>query len=211
MLDCIEIIEKLKREHNASSAELLALVECDDEEALELLRATAQAQAQTTFGTAVYLRGLVEFSNYCKNYCLYCGIRRSNRKASRYRLEPQVILDCCAHGYALGLRTFVLQGGEDYGYDDNRLTQVVAAIKTQYPDCAVTLSAGEHPLEVYRQWKEAGADRYLLRHETANACHYSKLHPAEHSLAERLECLQSLKNLGYQVGTGFMVGWQIVK
>lgn len=206
MLDCIEIIEKLKSEHNAGHIELLALIECKDEKALELLRTAAQAQAQTTFGTAVYLRGLVEFSNYCKNDCLYCGIRRSNHKTSRYRLEPQVILDCCAHGYALGLRTFVLQGGEDYGYDDKRLAQVVAAIKAQHPDCAVTLSAGERPMEIYHQWKEAGADRYLLRHETANACHYAKLHPAELSLAERLECLQNLKALGYQVGTGFMVG-----
>ncbi|MBQ8418490.1 MAG: [Phascolarctobacterium sp.] len=141
-----------------------------------------------------------------KNDCLYCGIRRSNRKASRYRLTPPEILECCATGYALGLRTFVLQGGEDFAYDDKRLAEVVAEIKRQYPDCAVTLSAGERKPEIYRQWFEAGADRYLLRHETANSEHYAKLHPAELNLAARLECLQSLKEIGYQVGTGFMVG-----
>lgn len=206
MLDCNEIIHKLQIEHKASGAELLSLLQCNDTKILEALRQAAQEQAQQTFGNNVYLRGLIEFSNFCKNDCLYCGIRRSNRKAIRYRLTPQKILECCATGYALGLRTFVLQGGEDFAYDDKRLAEVVAEIKRQYPDCAVTLSAGERSPEIYRQWFEAGADRYLLRHETANPEHYAKLHPTELRLSTRLECLRSLKEIGYQVGTGFMVG-----
>lgn len=206
MTNYCEIIHKLQIEHKASTEELLALLQCNDAKILEALRQAAQAQAQQTFGNNVYLRGLIEFSNFCKNDCLYCGIRRSNRKASRYRLTPQEILECCATGYALGLRTFVLQGGEDFAYDDKRLAEVVAEIKRQYPDCAVTLSAGERKPEIYRQWFEAGADRYLLRHETANPEHYAKLHPTELRLSTRLECLRSLKEIGYQVGTGFMVG-----
>ena len=206
MLNCKEIITKLHTEHNASGAELLELLRCEDADILEELRKTAQATAQETFGKAVYLRGLIEFSNFCKNDCLYCGIRRSNKNASRYRLTPEEILECCATGYELGLRTFVLQGGEDFGYDDKRLAEVVAQIKRKHPDCAVTLSAGERPSEIYKLWFEAGADRFLLRHETANAEHYAKLHPAELKLSTRLECLRSLKEIGYQVGTGFMVG-----
>ena len=206
MLSCIEIIHKLKTEHNANGDELLVLLQCEDVKIAEALRQAAQEQAQETFGKNVFLRGLIEFSNFCKNDCLYCGIRRSNKNASRYRLTPQEILECCTTGYALGLRTFVLQGGEDFAYDDKRLAEVVAEIKRQYPDCAVTLSAGERKPEIYREWFEAGADRYLLRHETANADHYAKLHPSELNLATRLECLQNLKEIGYQVGTGFMVG-----
>ena len=169
MLNCKEIITKLHTEHTASGTELLELLRCEDADIMEELRKTAQATAQETFGNAVYLRGLIEFSNFCKNNCLYCGIRRSNKNASRYRLTPAEILECCATGYELGLRTFVLQGGEDFGYDDKRLAEVVAQIKSQHPDCAVTLSAGERPSEIYKLWFEAGADRFLLRHETANA------------------------------------------
>ena len=206
MLNPIEIIEKLSQEHTATGAELLALLTCEDPYINEALRQNAQVQAQKTFGNKIYLRGLIEFSNFCKNDCLYCGIRRSNKNASRYRLTPAEILECCATGYQLGLRTFVLQGGEDFAYDDKRLAEVVALIKKQHPDCAVTLSAGERSPEVYQMWYEAGADRYLLRHETANSDHYEKLHPAELKLATRFKCLQNLKSLGYQVGTGFMVG-----
>lgn len=206
MLNPIEIIDKLSQEHTATGVELLALLTCEDPYIIEALRQKAQAQAQKTFGNKIYLRGLIEFSNFCKNDCLYCGIRRSNKKASRYRLTPAEILECCATGYELGLRTFVLQGGEDFAYDDKRLAEVVALIKKQHPDCAVTLSAGERSPEVYQMWYEAGVDRYLLRHETASSDHYEKLHPAELKLATRLECLQNLKSLGYQVGTGFMVG-----
>lgn len=206
MLNYNDIITKLNTVHQANSDELLALLTCEDDAVNESLRQAAQEQAQKIFGNAVFLRGLIEFSNYCKNDCLYCGIRRSNKNAPRYRLTPTEILDCCATGYALGLRTFVLQGGEDFAYDDERLAEVVAEIKKLYPDCAVTLSAGERKPEIYQMWFEAGADRYLLRHETANPIHYSKLHPAELSLANRLDCLRSLKDIGYQVGTGFMVG-----
>lgn len=201
-----DIIHKLQTIHNADAAELLVLLKCDDDDALETLQKAAQAQAVATFGHNVYLRGLIEFTNYCKNDCYYCGIRRSNDKASRYRLTPEKILRCCEAGYAAGLRTFVLQGGEDYTYDDNKLAGVVAAIKKNYPDCAVTLSAGERPHNIYQMWFDAGADRYLLRHETANADHYGLLHPPALSLSHRLDCLRDLKSIGYQAGTGFMVG-----
>ena len=158
------------------------------------------------YGDAVYTRGLIEFTNYCKNDCLYCGIRRSNREAARYRLTEEEILSCCANGYELGFRTFVLQGGEDAYFTDERMTRIVGAIKAAYPDCAVTLSLGERSFESYRALREAGADRYLLRHETAAEEHYRRLHPAEMSLAHRKRCLYDLKRLGYQVGAGFMVG-----
>lgn len=201
-----DIINKLQTEHNADAAELAALIECDDAAALKLLQEAAHAQAVATFGYQVYLRGLIEFTNYCKNDCYYCGIRRSNDKASRYRLTQEEILCCCSAGYAAGLRTFVLQGGEDYAYDDTALARVVAAIKQHYPDCAVTLSAGERHHAIYQMWFDAGADRYLLRHETAAASHYGRLHPPALSLAHRIGCLRDLKDIGYQVGTGFMVG-----
>ncbi len=204
------LIEKLASEHSLPEDELLQLLQESDEASDSLLSDLARQQAQQVFSKNVYLRGLIEFSNYCRNDCLYCGIRRSNRNVSRYRLTPEQILDCCREGYGLGLRTFVLQGGEDFAYDDQQLCRIIDSIKKQYPDCAVTLSAGERPPQIYRQWFEAGADRYLLRHETASAEHYSRLHPPELSLQPRLECLHNLKEIGYQVGTGFMVGspWQ---
>ncbi len=158
------------------------------------------------YGRDVYLRGLIEFTNYCKNDCLYCGIRRSNRSADRYRLTEKQILDCCQTGYQLGFRTFVLQGGEDPFYTDERLCSIVREIKKLYPDCAVTLSVGERSRESYARLREAGADRYLLRHETADAGHFAKIHPGELSLEQRIRCLRDLKELGYQVGCGFMVG-----
>lgn len=198
--------EKLAAEHMLSASELLQLLQESDEHSDKLLFALASKQAQQVFGKNVYLRGLIEFSNYCRNDCLYCGIRRSNRNVSRYRLTPEQILSCCREGYQLGLRTFVLQGGEDFAYDDQKLTEIICSIKKQYADCAVTISAGERQPHIYRQWFEAGADRYLLRHETAAAEHYARLHPPELSLQPRLDCLYSLREIGYQVGTGFMVG-----
>lgn len=208
--DISVFINKLAKEHTLSSRELLQLLQHSGEASDKLLFEYARKQAQQVFGSNVYLRGLIEFSNYCRNDCLYCGIRRSNKNVSRYRLTPEDILACCQAGYKLGLHTFVLQGGEDFAYDDQKLTSIVSSIKKQHPDCAVTLSAGERPVHIYRQWFEAGADRYLLRHETADAGHYGRLHPPELSLQPRLECLYSLKEIGYQVGTGFMVGspWQ---
>ena len=152
------------------------------------------------------MRGLIEFTNYCKNDCLYCGIRRSNREAQRYRLSEEEILSCCGEGWRLGFRTFVLQGGEDPWYTDERLERIIRSIKECCPGCAVTLSVGERSYESYQRLREAGADRYLLRHETASDAHYRRLHPAEMSLAHRKQCLYQLKALGYQAGAGFMVG-----
>lgn len=165
----------------------------------------AKAKA-SVYGTKVFVRGLIEISNYCKNDCLYCGIRCSNRSCDRYRLTKDQILDCAAHGYAMGMRTFVMQGGEDPKIDDAFLCDVVRRIKAAFPDCAVTLSVGERPRESYEALRQAGADRYLLRHETANQLHYERLHPGKMSFATRMECLATLKDLGFAVGCGFMVG-----
>jgi len=154
----------------------------------------------------VYIRGLIEFTNYCKNNCYYCGIRCENAALSRYRLSQQEIMGCCETGYKLGFRTYVLQGGEDDYYKDEMLCAIISEIKTNYPDCAVTLSIGEKPYKSYKAYFEAGADRYLLRHETADDEHYKKLHPKSMSLQNRKECLWNLKEIGYQVGSGFMVG-----
>lgn len=158
------------------------------------------------YGTDVYIRGLIEISNFCKNDCYYCGIRRSNEKAERYRLTGEEILQRCGEGYRLGFRTFVLQGGEDAYHTTDRVKNVVSAIKSKYPDCAVTLSLGERPRSDYEIWYQAGADRYLLRHETASRAHYEKLHPPYQRIAKRMRCLQDLKEIGYQTGCGFMVG-----
>ena len=162
--------------------------------------------AQGVFGTDIYVRGLIEFSNYCKNDCYYCGIRRSNLGADRYRLSMEDILACCEEGWELGFRTFVLQGGEDGFYRDEWYEELIHEIKRKYPACAITLSVGERTKETYRRWYEAGADRYLLRHETADDAHYRTMHPEEMSPVHRKECLYALKEIGYQVGCGFMVG-----
>ncbi len=172
----------------------------------EKLSKRALELKQLHYGNAVYVRGLIEVTNYCKNNCLYCGIRRGNPTVSRYRLTKEQILSCCAEGYALGFRTFVMQGGEDAYFTPERVADIVREIKRNYPDCAVTLSLGEYPKEVYALWREAGADRYLLRHETANAEHYSKLHPAEMMLETRMDCLKNLRSLGFQTGCGMMIG-----
>ncbi|OUP58784.1 [FeFe] hydrogenase H-cluster radical SAM maturase HydE [Butyricicoccus pullicaecorum] len=189
-----------------TGGELLTLLEQRTAESAEILRAAAVETARKTFGNRVYLRGLIEFTNYCKNDCYYCGIRCSNQKAERYRLTPEVILACCDAGYDLGFRTFVLQGGEDSWWTDDKLCSLIAAIKQNHPDCALTLSIGERSRDSYAALKQAGADRYLLRHETANACHYRRLHPPALKLENRIRCLYDLKDLGYQVGAGMMVG-----
>ena len=170
------------------------------------LAAKADAVRRREYGDAVYIRGLIEVSNICKNDCLYCGIRRSNKACERYRLTDEEILACCDSGYALGFRTFVMQGGEDAAFTDDRLCALISRIKQRYPDCAVTLSLGERSRESYARLKAAGADRYLLRHETADATHYAALHPATMALDTRLQCLRDLRELGFQVGCGFMVG-----
>lgn len=182
------------------------LIEHRTPEAAALLAELAVKARKAIYGNTVYIRGLIEISNVCKNDCLYCGIRRSNRNCQRYRLSKEDILSCCREGYALGFRTFVLQGGEDPAFTDDVLCELVQAIKTEHPDCAVTLSLGERSKESYALLKQAGADRYLLRHETADAAHYARLHPASMSFDNRIQCLKDLKELGYQVGCGFMVG-----
>lgn len=158
------------------------------------------------YGNEVYIRGLIEFTNYCKNDCYYCGIRHGNIKAVRYRLSKEEILNCCSEGYDLGFRTFVLQGGEDGYYTDLLLCDIVSSINQKYPDCAITLSIGERSRKSYQAYYDAGARRYLLRHETADEAHYRMLHPQEMSLPNRKRCLYNLRDIGYQVGAGFMVG-----
>ena len=188
------LMEKLLTGAPLSCAEYAGLIEQWQDADAGALFAAARAACDGTYGKDVYLRGLIEVSNYCKNDCRYCGIRRSNTRAERYRLAPDEILDCCARGYARGLRTFVLQGGEDAWFTCERVESLVRQIKARYPDCAVTLSLGEHPKESYAVWRRAGADRYLLRH------------PAPLTLENRMRCLRQLRELGYQVGAGFMVG-----
>lgn len=204
-MDTALLIEKLNNTHTLNKDEALQLIK-QGAQHKNLLFALAQQAAQKSFGRQIFVRGLIEFTNYCKNDCYYCGIRRSNKNAARYRLTQEEILECCYAGYGLGFRTFVLQGGEDYFYSDNDIAAIVRAIKAQHPDCAVTLSIGERSRETYALWKKAGADRYLLRHETADCAHYAKLHPAELSAKNRQNCLYTLKELGYQAGAGFMVG-----
>ena len=169
-------------------------------------KAAAVKVRKEIYGTDVYVRGLIEISNYCKNDCYYCGIRRSNGGCVRYRLSPEQILACAEEGYELGFRTFVLQGGEDGWFTDARLCALIEEIKKRHPDCAVTLSLGERSKESYRRLRDAGADRYLLRHETADKAHYEMLHPSEMHFEHRMRCLYDLRELGYQVGCGFMVG-----
>ena len=204
-MDTALLIEKLNNTHSLNKDEALQLIK-QGAQHKNLLFALAQQAAQKSFGRQIFVRGLIEFTNYCKNDCYYCGIRRSNKNAARYRLTQEEILECCRAGYGLGFRTFVLQGGEDYFYSDEDIAAIVRAIKAQHPDCAVTLSIGERSRETYALWKKAGADRYLLRHETADCAHYAKLHPAELSALNRQNCLYTLKELGYQAGAGFMVG-----
>ena len=200
------LIDKLEREGVLSHQEFVALIDGRTPELAQELFARAREIRHRHYGKDVYIRGLIEFTNYCKNNCLYCGIRCGNTNAQRYRLTKEEILDCCREGWALGYRTFVLQGGEDPWYTPDRIEELVRAIKAQHPECAVTLSVGEHPREVYQRWKTAGADRYLLRHETADAAHYASLHPKNLTLENRMRCLRDLKDIGYQVGCGFMVG-----
>ena len=200
------IISKLIKEHSLTFDEYKALICGYNEDVASVLRDEAVRLRKEIYGNTVYIRGLVEISNICKNDCLYCGIRKSNRLCERYRLSEEEILSCCDYGYTLGFRTFVLQGGEDGFYTDEYLCSLISKIKEKHPDCAVTLSLGERSKESYRRLYDAGADRYLLRHETADSEHYSRLHPENLTLANRISCLESLKKTGFQVGCGFMVG-----
>ncbi|MBQ7654299.1 MAG: [Clostridia bacterium] len=201
---CEKDIKILREKHDLPEDKLSELLSTDEFD--RLLSENADEVRRENYGTDVYIRGLIEFSNICKNNCLYCGVRRDNGEVERYRLEKEDILACCDEGHKLGFRTFVLQGGEDPHFSDDIMCDIVSSIKKKYPDCAVTLSLGERSAESYEKLFAAGADRYLLRHETANEEHYRKLHPAEMSLENRKKCLFELKRIGYQVGSGFMVG-----
>lgn len=204
--DLYALIDKLEAERLLGKAEFARLIAGFTPKLSEYLFAKARVIREKYYGKKVYIRGLIEFTNYCKNDCYYCGIRKSNLNVERYRLTPDEIMECCAIGYELGFRTFVLQGGEDAHFTDERMLELITAIKGQYPDCALTLSIGEKSLRTYQKFFAAGADRYLLRHETACDEHYAMLHPQDLSAAERKRALRDLKRVGFQTGTGFMVG-----
>ena len=199
-----DLILKLYNEKNLSDEELIYLIQSNEFD--NVLFEKADKRRRGIYGDEVYLRGLIEFTNYCRNNCYYCGIRRSNNKAERYRMTQEEILSACRNGYELGFRTFVLQGGEDPFFTDEKICSIVYEIRNAFPECAITLSLGEKSRESYKAYFEAGANRYLLRHETASDSHYKKLHPEEMKLENRKRCLFDLKEIGYQVGAGFMVG-----
>ena len=200
------IVDKLCQTHTLNAEEYRSLLLCEDAEVLGYLQEKARQTTIARFGHAVFIRGLIEISNRCRNNCLYCGIRKSNTMVSRYALSRETILSCCREGYALGFRTFVLQGGEDVSQTDDWVEETVSSIRQEFPDCAITLSLGEKTKEAYQRFFKAGANRYLLRHETFNESHYGELHPSEMSRDYRLQCLEWLKEIGYQTGTGIMVG-----
>ncbi|MBQ1351876.1 MAG: [Oscillospiraceae bacterium] len=203
---CMELADKLERDGNLTDEELASVLLCDDPRFGGYLAEKARDVRERVYGKDVYLRGLIEFTNYCKNNCYYCGIRSGNKNAERYRLSEEEILSCSDLGYALGFRTFVLQGGEDPYDTDERIVSIVRGIKERHPDTAVTLSVGERERESYQKFYDAGADRYLLRHETADKDHYGMLHPENMSYERRMNCLRDLKEIGFQVGRGMMVG-----
>lgn len=200
------LIDKLYETRQLSREEYIQILNGINAATSEYLFEKAREVSRNNFENAIYTRGLIEFTNYCKNNCYYCGISAGNTHADRYRLTREDILSCCGTGHELGFRTFVLQGGEDSHYSDEDIVNIITAIKQNYPDCALTLSIGEKSYDSYKKYYEAGADRYLLRHETANEEHYKKLHPQNLSLVNRKKCLYNLKEIGFQVGTGFMVG-----
>lgn len=201
-----ELIDRLHKEHTLTKEEFITLIKERNEESASYLASLAREEAVNIYGNGVFPRGLVEFTNYCKNNCYYCGIQGSNPNVNRYRLSKEEILSACENGYQLGYRSFVLQGGEDPHYTDEVMVPIVAEIRKRYPDCAITLSLGERSKESYQKLYDAGADRYLLRHEAADPELYQKLHPESLSLENRIQCLWDLKEIGYAVGTGFMVG-----
>lgn len=200
------LTDKLRWEHHLEDEEYAALLTCEEAEAQAYLQQQAQEVALEQFGRNIFIRGLIEVGNRCRNNCYYCGIRKGNTAVPRYRLSSDSILACCHTGYKLGFRTFVLQGGEESAAADAPMEETIAAIRQAFPDCAITLSLGEKPRATYERFFRAGANRYLLRHETHNEQHYRLLHPDEMSLRRRLECLEWLKEIGFQTGTGILVG-----
>lgn len=201
-----EIIDRLYNEKILCLEEFGHLLEDSDEVDMQYLFERAREVSKKHFSNKIFIRGLIEFTNYCRNDCYYCGIRKSNRNVERYRLSREDILQCCKNGYELGFRTFVLQGGDDPWYSDEKLIEIISDIRAKYSDCAITLSIGEKTFAQYEKFFRAGADRYLLRHETADSEHYKKIHPPEMSGENRKDCLFKLKDIGYQTGAGFMVG-----
>lgn len=204
--DALTLLSSFEYDNNLNKKKLDKKEKEEIKKLKEYLRIKAREKADKIFGKYIFMRGLVEFTNYCKNDCIYCGIRKSNKNAERYRLNKKEILECCKVGYDIGFRTFVLQGGEDNFFNIERMSNIVRAIKKEFPDCALTLSIGEKEEEYYKELKNNGANRFLLRHETSENEHYSKLHPKYMSLENRKECLITLKKLGFQTGTGIMVG-----
>ncbi len=201
----IEAVERLIKNRFLSFEDFVKIKNCGKEET-EYLFSKSREQARKYYGNKIFVRGLIEFTNHCKNDCFYCGIRASNWSLNRYRLSEEEIIECCKNGYSLGFRTFVLQGGEDGYYGDDDYVRIIKRIKSDYPDCALTLSIGERNRESYEKYFGAGADRYLLRHETADEEHYKRLHPKRMSFKNRMRCIRDLKEIGYQTGVGFMVG-----
>lgn len=206
MTEIQDIIHKLCDTGDLTREEIITILENRNFEIQSELAKRASETAQEHYGNKVYVRGLIEFSNYCRNDCYYCGIRCGNKNAERYRLSKEEIVECASYGYGLGFRTIVLQGGEDMFYTDDMMVDIIKSIKKEHPDCAVTLSIGEKSYESYKAFFDAGADRYLLRHETADFDHYRKLHPENLSAENRQQCLYNLKKIGFQTGAGFMVG-----
>lgn len=204
--DALTLLSSFEYDNNLNKKKLNKKEKEEIKELKKYLKEKAREKADKIFGKYIFMRGLIEFTNYCKNDCIYCGIRKSNKNAERYRLNKKEILECCKIGYDIGFRTFVLQGGEDNFFNIERMTNIVKAIKKEFPDCALTLSIGEKEEEYYKELKNNGANRFLLRHETSENEHYSKLHPAYMSLENRKECLRYLKRLGFQTGTGMMIG-----
>ena len=206
MTEIQDIIQKLCDTGDLTREEIITILENRNSEIQSYLAKRASETAQEHYGNKVYVRGLIEFTNYCRNDCYYCGIRCGNKNAERYRLSKEEIVECASYGYGLGFRTIVLQGGEDMFYTDDMMVDIIKSIKKEHPDCAVTLSIGEKSYESYKAFFDAGADRYLLRHETADFDHYAKLHPKNLSPENRQQCLYNLKKIGFQTGAGFMVG-----
>jgi biotin synthase len=200
-----QLIDTLSETGDLSESDLLYILEHLDVSSYKYLREKADQKRRRYYNDAVFMRGLIEFTNYCAQDCSYCGIRASNTHADRYRLTQEEILSCCVEGYQLGYRTFVLQGGEDPWFTDDRLCAIIEAIKARFTETAITVSVGERSRESYQRIFDAGADRYLLRHETASKQLYESLHPGM-SFEHRIQCLETLKDIGFQVGAGFMVG-----
>jgi biotin synthase len=201
-----ELIHRLRETRKLQPDEYKQLLTSLTKEEQEYLFLNAREVAQEQFSNGIFIRGLIELTNYCKNDCYYCGIRRSNDKAQRYRLTKEEVLESCEEGYRLGFRTFVMQGGEDDSYTPKVMVDIIKSIREKYPDCAITLSLGEKDYDTYKQYYDAGANRYLLRHESINAEHYASLHPQGMTIQTRSECLFNLKKIGFQTGSGIMVG-----